>query len=170
MTKKKVYVGGDLLTFGSQMLREWEKQQVENLGFDIHSAKDDKEINDKSNQTVESNNDLPNKIFKKDTDGMVDSDILIFDVANTSVGTTAEIGQWAMIHELCEYTLDPFLTKLASKPIFFHSSDIRDTDIPETGHNRSHSYNAYLVGCCNRCNEKGIQTWDEIIEELKQIV
>lgn len=162
-----VYVGGDLLQLGNNMLRNKEKHDIIKLGYTPYSPSDDKEINDKSNQTVESNNGLAEKIFAKDTKGMMEADIIIFDVANTSVGTTAEIGQWAMVHKLASITQDSFIRDLASKPILFHSSDLRDMDIPEAGYRRSHSYNAYMLGCCYECNPKGIQTWEEILEFLK---
>lgn len=169
-SKKTVYVGGDCLMVGSQMLRDWEKEQIKKLGFDVYVPQDDKEINDKTNQSVESNNDLPKRIFDKDTTGMINADILIFDMANTSVGTVAEVGQWAMIHRMLQYTADPYIEKLASKPIFFHSSDVRDTDIPESGYHRSIGYNAYMLGSCYECNPNGIQTWDEIMGELKEMI
>lgn len=167
-----VYVGGDCLQVGNQMLREYEKGRIRNInGLMPYAPQDDKEINDKTNQTEESNNGLAEKIFNKDTKAMIDADILIFDVANTSVGTVAEIGQWAMIHYLSkQFPHDIFLRKLASKPIFFHSSDVRDTYIPEVGYRRSHGYNQYVVGACYECNSKGIQTWEEIMDELKDLV
>lgn len=168
--KKLVYVGGDLMRVPEQWLRDKEKEDIKRLGFDVYSPQDDKEINDKTNQTEDDNNHLAEKIFDKDTTGMINADILVFDVANTSVGTTAEIGQWAMVHRLLQYTADPFIEKLASKPIFFHSSDIRDTDIPESGYRRSHSYNQYLYACTLECNNKGIQNWEEILKEMRGLL
>lgn len=159
-----------MLRISEQKQRQWEKDQVKGLGFDVYAPQDDKEINDKKNQTEESNNNLAERIFDKDTIGMLHADILVFDVANTSVGTVAEIGQWAMVHRLAELAPhNNMLRTLASKPIFFHSSDVRDTDIPETGYRRSHSYNQYVIGCCYECNPKGIQSWEEILEELRKL-
>lgn len=166
---KLVYVGGDIMSYGNQLLREKEKEDIRSIGLKVHSPKDDKEINDKSNQSVEDNNHLAEKIFDKDSTGMINSDILIFDVSNTSVGTTAEIGQWAMVHRLLQYTADPYIEMISQKPIFFHSSDLRDTNIPESGYRRSHSYNQYLIGCVYECNPEGIQTWEEILNELQQL-
>lgn len=51
--------------------------------------------------------------------------------------------------------------------IFFHSYDIRRTNIPETGDRRSTSINQYLYGAILTLNPKGIQSWEEIVEELK---
>lgn len=167
--KLKVYIGGDLLSKGSQLLRDQEKAELKELGFDIYSPQDDKEINDKSNQTQESNNNLAERIFDKDTEAMIDADILIFEVSNNNVGTTAEIGQWAMVHRLARKSGNELIQRLANKPIFFHTTDVRDTDIPEVGYRRSHSYNQYLIGCVSECNPKGIQTWEEIEQELLTI-
>lgn len=170
-TKDKLicYTGGDMLLRGSQMLREWEKSRVSKLGLEPYAPQDDKEINDKQNQTEESNDGLAEKIFNKDTIAMMDADVLIFEVANNNVGTTAEVGQWAMVHRLAKLTDDKLIQHLASKPIFFHTTDVRDTDIPESGWRRSHSYNQYLIGSILECNPNGIQTWSEIEEELKEI-
>lgn len=163
MEKLSVYLGGDMLKVGSQMRREWEKKELERLGFKIYSPLDDKEINDKQNQTVEDNDSLALKIFDKGTKGMLDADILIFDVDNDNVGTTTEVGQWAMIHRLAKYEPDHWLQDLASKPIFFQNTDIRATDIPEKGYSRSFSINQYLHGAIQECNPLGIQKWEDIM-------
>lgn len=167
--KKSVYIGADIMKKGNQLLREKEKEQIRELGFDVYSPKDDKEINDKSSQSEEDNNHLAEKIFKKDTKGMIQADIIVFEVDNTSVGTTAEIGQWAMVKKLASMLEDLYLSELAKKPIFFYSSDLRDTDLPEAGIRRSHSYNQYLVGCAYECNPNGIQAWQEVLEELDRL-
>lgn len=164
-----VYIGGDMVTRSSQMLRDLEKRQIEKLGFEPYAPQDDKEINDKSKQSKESNDSLAEKIFNKDTEAMINADILIFEVSNNNVGTTAEIGQWAMVHRLAKLTEDKKIQELAMKPIYFHSTDVRDTDIPESGYRRSHSYNQYLLGSVIECNSRGIMTWDEIETELKVV-
>ncbi|WP_461199216.1 nucleoside 2-deoxyribosyltransferase [Enterococcus sp. N249-2] len=167
---KTVYIGGDMLLKGSQLLREIEKTRIKELGFVPYAPQDDKEINDKESQSEESNNGLAEKIFNKDTKAMLDANILIFEVSNNNVGTTAEIGQWAMIHKMAKwpgFKSDAFIQFQAKKPIFFHTTDVRDTNILESGWRRSHSYNQYLIGAVLECNPKGIQTWEEIEEELR---
>ncbi|MDN6409436.1 MAG: hypothetical protein L0J76_04920, partial [Tetragenococcus halophilus] len=59
---KLVYVGGDIMSYGNQLLREKEKEDIRSIGLKVHSPKDDKEINDKSSQSVEDNNHLAEKI------------------------------------------------------------------------------------------------------------
>ena len=168
--KLTVYLGGNMLEKAAQMLRNIEKEQISALGFEPYAPQDDKEINDKSNQSEESNNNLAERIFDKDTKAMMNADILIFEVSNNNVGTTAEIGQWAMVHRLAKEGIGgDEIKKLAQKPIFFHSTDVRDTDIPEIGHRRSHSYNQYLHAACLECNKNGIQKWDDVLKELNII-
>lgn len=165
-----VYVGGDMLKLGSQIMRQREKERLAQLGFTPYAPQDDEEINDKQNQTEESNDGLAEKIFFKDTEAMLKSDILIFEVDGNNIGTTTEVGQFAMVYELAgRYPHIQELQELASKPVFFHTTDVRHTDIPEKGMRRSFSMNQYLHGACLRMNPKGIQTWNEIEEELKEI-
>ncbi|UDM72690.1 nucleoside 2-deoxyribosyltransferase [Vagococcus fluvialis] len=161
-----VYVGGGMLTAGEQFMREKEKKAISKLGLTPYAPQDDKEINDKQNQTEHTNNGLAERIFDKDTKAMIAADVLVFEISNNNIGTTAEVGQWAMIHRMAKLIDDETINELAKKPIFFHTTDIRDTDIPESGWRRSHSYNQYLIGSVLECNPKGIQSWDEIEQEL----
>lgn len=73
---KQIYLGGGMLDLGDQMLREWEKKELQRLGFKVYAPQDDKSINDKSNATQEG---LAERIVDNDTLGMQTSDILIFD-------------------------------------------------------------------------------------------
>jgi nucleoside 2-deoxyribosyltransferase len=137
-----------------------ENDTLRKLGFQVYSPQDDKTINDKTNQTIESNNSLAEKIFDRDTKGMEKADIIIFEVSNNNVGTTCEVGQWAMQERI----------KPTWKKYYFHSYDIRRTDIPEIGDRRSWSINQYLYGAILSLNPKGIMDWPEIIKELRSEV
>ena len=152
-----IYNGGDMLSTANQKMHRQENEQLRKLGFKVYSPQDDKTINDKSNQTVESNNSLAEKIFDRDTAGMEQADIIIFEVSNGNVGTTCEIGQWAM-----QERVQP-----TGKKYYFHSYDIRRTDIPEIGDRRSWSINQYLYGAILSLNSQGIQSWNSIINELR---
>ena len=44
-----IYLGGDMLSIGQQIRREWEKQELQRLGFKVYAPHDDKGINDKAN-------------------------------------------------------------------------------------------------------------------------
>lgn len=152
-----IYNGGDMLSLANQVRHADENRQLRNLGFQVYSPQDDKTINDKTNQTVESNNSLAEKIFDRDTTGMEKADIIIFEVSNNNVGTTTEIGQWAMQERI----------KPTWKKYYFHSYDIRRTGIPEVGDRRSWSINQYLYGAILSLNPKGIMSWPSIITELQ---
>lgn len=154
-----IYNGGDMLSVANQVQHAQENTQLKALGYDVYSPQDDKTINDKTNQTVESNNSLAEKIFDRDTNGMEQADIIIFEVSNNNVGTTTEIGQWAMRERM----------KRTGKRYYFHSYDIRRTSIPEVGDRRSWSINQYLYGAILSLNPRGIMSWDEIINELKAV-
>lgn len=157
-----IYNGGDMLSVATQAQKAKENAQLRAMGFEVWSPQEDKEINDKQNQTQESNDHLAELIFEHDTIGMEEADIIIFEVANTNVGTCVEIGQMAQDALLSEITA-------GRKPkVYFHSYDIRRTNIPETGDRRSTSINQYLYGAILTLNPKGIQPWDEIVEELKR--
>lgn len=164
-----IYNGGDMLSQATQAMKAKENQQLRDLGFKVWSPQEDAEINDKQNQTEESNNGLAEKIFEHDTLGMEQADIIIFEVSNNNVGTTAEVGQMAQLNRINNSGNDRIkrFSYHDGKRFFFQSYDIRRTTIPEKGDRRSWGINQYLYGAILSLNPKGIQTWDEIIEELK---
>ena len=181
---KQIYLGGDLLKKSSQMLRELEKKELESLGYKVYSPKDDKEINDKSNQTEESNNGLAEKIVLKDTKGIIESDIVVIEPTNDALGTCVELGQIKGMKDIADIIykmywsidedddfiveLQHFIADIRKKKIYPHYEDIRRTDIPETGDRRSWSVNQYVYGTVlDLTNGKGFYEWDEIKEELK---
>ena len=181
-----VYNGGDILYKGSQLLREQENNEIKSLGYQVYSPKDDKEINDKDNQTVEQNNDLSLKIVEKDTKGMLDSDILLFEYQRFSEGTIAEIGQTYGMKTFAKkikdiikqdyYDLDSediidIITlecdKMINKPVYCHCEDIRRTDIPEIGDKRSFYINQYVYGIVRKLCD-GFIEWEDIVKKLKE--
>lgn len=182
----QIYLAGDMLKKGSQMLREQEKKELEALGYNVYSPKDDKEINDKSNQTEDSNNGLAEKIVLKDTRGILQSDIIVIEPTNDALGTCVELGQIKGMKDLANIIYNrimqtengEYLTtimdimekchKIKEKQIYPHYEDIRRTDIPECADRRSWSVNQYVYGVClDLTNGKGFYEWDEIKEKLK---
>jgi nucleoside 2-deoxyribosyltransferase len=92
----KAYLAGDMLKRGSQLLRSCERVDIEKLGtVALFNPMDNKEINDKAtNPTAE-------KIFAKDTEAILESEIIIAEVDNNNVGTTSEMGQiWGINYML----------------------------------------------------------------------
>ena len=85
---KRIYLGGDMLSLGQQMRREWEKKELERLGFDVYAPQYDKDINDKQNANQTG---LAERIVKNDTQGMEESDIIIFDYLTHSQGTICAV-------------------------------------------------------------------------------
>lgn len=182
---KKVYLAGDMLKKGSQILREMEANQIRELGYEIHSPKDDKEINDKKNQTEESNNGLAEKIVLKDTNGILESEIIVIEPTNDALGTMVELGQikgmkdsYKMIckwlyenKDVPTHVFNMFINELRPKlmkKIYPHYEDVRRTDIPEKGDRRSFGVNQYVYGVClDLTDGKGFYEWDEIVEELR---
>ncbi|WP_053032460.1 hypothetical protein [Staphylococcus haemolyticus] len=60
-----IYLGGDMLSIGQQIRREWEKQELQRLGFKVYAPHDDKGINDKANAKQDK---LAERIVANDTE------------------------------------------------------------------------------------------------------
>ena len=187
MLKKKekmVYLAGDMLKKGSIMLRNQESEEVRELGYKVYSPIEDKSINDKSNQSEESNNGLAEKIVRNDTRGILSSDIIIIEPHENALGTMVELGQIKgykdcarMIKEIIENettdkeVIDKLMELVINldKKVYPHFEDIRRTNIPECGDRRSWGINQYVYGTILDITEgKGIYEWEEIISELKE--
>jgi nucleoside 2-deoxyribosyltransferase len=184
MTKRKLYLAGSMLNKSAQYLRAEERDAIAELDkFNIFNPMDNKEINDKSkNPTAE-------KIFAMDTGAILESEVIVADIAQT-IGTSVEMGQIAgynyfidRLHEIVrnakeEECVDDFnlmvangvhrlLKEVPRKTVYWKSEDVRDTNIQESGYRRSHSYNQYLIGCLLEISGEP-QTFDEILEKLKE--
>lgn len=84
-----IYLGGDMLSIGQKMRREFEKQELQRLGFKVYAPHDDKDINDKTNANQDK---LAERIVFNDTLGMETSDVMIFDYLPHAQGTICEMG------------------------------------------------------------------------------
>ncbi|OFK74608.1 nucleoside 2-deoxyribosyltransferase [Staphylococcus sp. HMSC071G07] len=154
---KQVYLGGDMLSIGQQMRREFEKKELERLGFRVYAPQDDKDINDKQNADQTG---LAERIVYNDTAGIYKSDILIFDYLPHAQGTIAEMGY---VHGLLQYVDND------KYDVYVQCTDVRQG----TGHvskeqNRSEfSINQYVYGVIlDITNGRGIQTFNEICQDL----
>lgn len=67
-TKPLGYLGGDIMTYGSNLARQYEYDKfIEmRLPVDVYSPIQNKSINDKANMTEEENNRLAEKITAAD--------------------------------------------------------------------------------------------------------
>ncbi|MGL6184807.1 MAG: hypothetical protein ACRC1T_05450 [Clostridium chrysemydis] len=182
---KMIYNGGDMLLKGSRIQREQEKNEMKELGFKIYNPLEDKEINDKSAQTEESNNKLAEKIVRKDTKGIIDSDIIVLEPLSHAIGSNIEMGQIKGMKDMAKMIMNIYknteyiddaldeivelCTRTINKPVFTHYEDVRRTDIPECGDRRSWGINQYCYGVClDLTKGKGLYEWEEILEELKK--
>lgn len=184
---KQTYLAGDLLKKGSIMLRNAESEELRLNGVKIYSPIEDKSINDKSNQTEESNNGLAERIVKNDTRAIIESDIIVIEPQDDAKGTMVELGQLKgmkdasrMMNELielfAEQNNDSFedlkyevlqLANKLDKKVYPHYEDIRRMDLPECADRRSWSVNQYVYGVClDLTNGKGFYEWDDIVKEL----
>ncbi len=196
---KQCYLLGDMLYKGSTLLRAEEAKQLREIGIPLYSASEqnkDGDINDKKNQTVESNNDLHAHIFKKDVDNIMASDLIVCNPERFAEGSICELGAVEMFNHIWQVIADimnnPYLSDedkikhmqewLADNPhkdVYVHLADIRCTDLPESGYNRSFMMNQFVRGCAvsAQTGERGVpvsqggkdvMSWEEIIEELKE--
>ena len=190
---KTIYLAGDMLKKGSILLREQEAKELRELGHKIYSPIEDKSINDKTNQTEESNSGLAEKIVRNDTRGILNSDVIVIEPHENALGTMVELGQIkgykdcarelkSILDRVVKSECDDsqavnrlamelhFLIKKYDKKVYPHLEDIRRTDIPETGDRRSWSINQYVYGVClDLTDGKGLYEWEEILEELKEV-
>ena len=190
---KTIYLAGDMLKKGSILLREQEAKELRELGHKIYSPIEDKSINDKTNQTEESNNGLAERIVRNDTRGILNSDAIVIEPHENALGTMVELGQIkgykdcarelkSILDRVVKSECDDsqavnrlamelhFLIKKYDKKVYPHLEDIRRTDIPEVGDRRSWSINQYVYGVClDLTDGKGLYEWEEILEELKEV-
>lgn len=187
--KKQTYIAGDLLKKGSVLLREQEARDLRNVGVRIYSPIEDKEINDKKNQSKESNNGLAEKIVKKDTDAIINSDYIVIEPQDDAKGTMVELGQIKGMKDASKMIMDVLtkfkeegkedyfelvkeMGKLAvklDKKVYPHYEDIRRTNIEECGDRRSLGINQYVYGVClDLTNGKGFYEWEDIVNEMKK--
>lgn len=172
---KKVYIAGDMLKKGSQMLRAYERDTLSKVeGIEVFTPQDEEDINDKTkNPTAE-------EIFAKDTKAILDSEVVVVDADDNSVGTTTEVGQiWGVnyvlkeLHDIVDSGEDiegkviELLNNLPLKEVHWHNSDIRNVPgISEEGLRRSFSINQYLYGCLLDVSGKE-ESFENIVNKLQ---
>ena len=95
MDKKPLgYLGGDIMTRGSNLARqeEYDKFQEAGIPGEVYSPVQNKSINDKSNMTEEENNHLAEKIVAADVDRLWNSDYTVLCPEQSAIGTMCEMG------------------------------------------------------------------------------
>ena len=197
-TYKQCYNLGDMLYKGSQLLRAKETEELREIGVPVYSAAEqnkDGDINDKQNQTKESNADLHAHIFKKDMDNIYASDLIIANPERFAEGSIAELGAvetFNDIHSTMSDIVDnpeltaeekvkaiqAWLEENPYKEVYVHLEDIRCTNIEEVGYDRSFYVNQFVRGLAvaAQTGQRGvpvsqggidIMSWEDIIETLR---
>ena len=181
------YLAGDLLSEGAKMRREWEAEQLRKAGAILHVPHEDKSINDKANAVQEG---LAERIVANDTQGIIDSDVIVIDAHENGKGTLVELGQIKGMRDMAKMIVDirikhrssfdfvdelddiyDEVEKILRKPIYAHNTDIRRAnDKPQAGDRREYAPNQYVYGTVlDVTNGVGFYDWDEIIEEVEEL-
>lgn len=185
------YVGGDIMTHGSQLARQEECDKMDAAGLNItyYSPAQNKSINDKSNMTEEQNNCLAEKITAADIDRLWNSDFAVMCTEQSAIGTMCELGCLYGWHymankllEICEDNaiqnnddfaaiIEEEIRRIANKNIFAHYFDIRTNHLNEKDWRRSFSINQLLYGMILACTKdnKLHENFDDVLEELKKL-
>ena len=183
-----IYVAGDLLSEGAKMRRAWEAEQLRSAGANLHVPHEDKSINDKANAVQEG---LAERIVANDTQGILDSDVIVIDAHENGKGTLVELGQIKGMKDMAETVLHTILgvsngvlserdaldmiqadvESVLEKKVYAHSTDIRRANSqPQAGDRREYGPNQYVYGTVlDLTDGVGFYDWDEIIEEVKEL-
>ena len=179
------YLGGDIMSFGSNLAREYEYNKFKELKLpvDVYSPIMNKSINDKSNMTEEENNHLAEKITAADIERLWNSDFVVISPEQSAIGTMTETGclyGWKYLTDQLlpidkedltkEEKYDKIMEELKrinKKNIFCHYFDIRTNHLNEKDWRRSFSINQLLYGMILYIEKTGdIETLDQIFENL----
>lgn len=185
------YVGGDIMTHGSQLARQEECDKMDAAGLNItyYSPAQNKSINDKSNMTEEQNNCLAEKITAADIERLWNSDFAVMCTEQSAIGTMCELGclfGWKYMAnkllEICEddaiqnnddfaAIIEEEIRRIANKNVFAHYFDIRTNHLNEKDWRRSFSINQLLYGMILECTKdhKLHENFDSVLEVLKEI-
>lgn len=186
------YLGGDIMTFGSNLAREYEYEQFKkaNIPGEVYSPVQNKSINDKSNMTEEENNHLAEKICEADIERLWNSDYTILCPEQSAIGTICEMGVlygWKYmaeklleIYEQCATEEVPWevlgervgdeIFRILGKKNYAHYFDIRTNHLNEKDWRRSFSINQMLYGMILYATEDHQlhNSFDEILPILKE--
>ena len=193
------YVGGDIMTHGSQLARQEECDKMDAAGLKVqyYSPAQNKSINDKSNMTEEQNNCLAEKITAADIERLWNSDFAVMCTEQSAIGTMCELGclfGWKYMADrlldICGQvgTIDEIafsdekqaemgvrlleeIGRIYNKNIFAHYFDIRTNHLNEKDWRRSFSINQLLYGMILDCTKdhKLHENFDSVLEELKKL-
>ena len=192
MDKKPLgYLGGDIMSFGSNLARQYEYDKFIEMGLpvEVYSPVQNKSINDKSNMTEEENNHLAEKITAADIERLWNSDFVVMSPEQSAIGSMCETGclfGWKymtdMLLEMIKKSeaegksvisiyddLVNEIKRINEKQNFFHYFDIRTNHLNEKDWRRSFSINQLLYGMILYTAKNGdFETFDEIMKHFKE--
>ena len=195
MSKNKLlgYLGGDIMTHGSNLARqeEYDKFKAAGIPGEVYSPVQNKSINDKSSMTEEENNHLAEKICEADIERLWNSDYTVLCPEQSAIGTMCEMGVlygWKyMAEKLLEMFKDNVFNKeltyeevlesiireierIHKKQNYAHYFDIRTNHLNEKDWRRSFSINQMLYGMILAATSDHTlhNSFDEILPILKE--
>lgn len=192
MSKPLGYLGGDIMSFGSNLARQYEYDKFLKMGLpvEVYSPVQNKSINDKSNMTEEENNHLAEKITEADIERLWNSDFVVMCPEQSAIGSMCETGclfGWKWMTEKLlslyqeskvngeddEQTLTRIydeLLRINDKKNFFHYFDIRTNHLNEKDWRRSFSINQLLYGMILYTSETGdFESFENIMKRLEEL-
>lgn len=140
------YLGGDIMTFGSNLAREYEYEQFKkaNIPGEVYSPVQNKSINDKSNMTEEENNHLAEKICEADIERLWNSDYTVLCPEQSAIGTMCEMGVlygWKyMIKHIADEAKEKFWQK-------YNNNDEIAQRLASNYKNMTQEEKAYMYDC-----------------------
>ena len=186
------YLGGDIMTHGSNLARQEEYDKFKEAGIpgEVYSPVQNKSINDKSSMTEEENNHLAEKIVAADVERLWNSDYTVLCPEQSAIGTMCEMGilyGWKyMANKLMETVkygieqeypqevildaLTDVIKDIQSKKNYAHYFDIRTNHLNEKDWRRSFSINQFLYGIILAATADGTlhNSFDEILPILQK--
>ena len=192
MSKPLGYLRGDIMSFGSNLARQYEYDKFLEMGLpvEVYSPVQNKSINDKSNMTEEENNHLAEKITEADIERLWNSDFVVMCPEQSAIGSMCETGclfGWKWMAEKLlflyqeskvngeddEQTLTRIydeLLRINDKKNFFHYFDIRTNHLNEKDWRRSFSINQLLYGMILYTSETGdFESFENIMKRLEEL-
>lgn len=189
--KPLVYLGGDIMTFGANLAREYEYNKFleYKLPVNVYSPVQNKSINDKSNMTEEENNCLAEKITAADIERLWNSDVVVMCPEQSAIGSMCETGclfGWKYLTDrlleqikkdeangksvlsIFDHLLNE-IKRINQKENYFHYFDIRTNHLNEKDWRRSFSINQLLYGMVLYAAKNGdFESFDEILKHLEE--
>ena len=140
------YLGGDIMTHGSNLARqeEYDKFKAAGIPGEVYSPVQNKSINDKSNMTEEENNHLAEKICEADIERLWNSYYTVFCPEQSAIGTMCEMGVLYGWKYMLEHIADEAKEKFWQK---YNNNDETGQRLNSNYTNMTQEEKAYMYDC-----------------------